>query len=108
MRPPRVEAGEGVGVRAGPRTGLVLRRHQPKQEPDRPAHPGPHHGGRGPRGMIRRLTNEVYGQVVTCRGTRRFMVIAGNRATSAERDAGRLDRAHLNSPLTWPTNLRAR
>jgi len=43
--------------------------------------------------MIRRLTNEVYGQVVTCRGTRRFMVIAGNRATSAERDAGRLDRA---------------
>jgi hypothetical protein len=43
--------------------------------------------------MIRRLINEVYGQVATCRGTRRSMVIAGNRATTAERDAGRLDRA---------------
>ena len=40
--------------------------------------------------MIRRLTNEVYGQVATCRGTRRFMVIAGNRATNAEPEAGRL------------------
>ena len=39
--------------------------------------------------MIRRLINEVYGQVAICRGTRRFMVIARNRATSAERDAGR-------------------
>lgn len=43
--------------------------------------------------MIRRLINEVCGQVARCRGIRRFMVIAGNRATSAEREIGRLDRA---------------